>query len=76
VWQWVKHGAKLDTGETVTAQMAKDTLAEVLDGIKAKMGEEKFNASKFPAAGKIMGELMTSPNFHEFLTLDAYRVLA
>jgi malate synthase len=76
VWQWVKHGAKLDTGETVTAQMAKDTLAEVLDGIKGKMGEAKFNASTFPAAGKIMGELMTSPNFHEFLTLDAYRVLA
>jgi malate synthase len=76
VWQWVKHGAKLDTGETVTAQMAKDTLAEVLDGIKAKMGEAKFNASTYPAAGKIMGELMTAPEFHEFLTLDAYRVLA
>ena len=39
------------------------------------MGEEKFNASKFPAAGKILVELMTSPDFHEFLTLDAYAVL-
>src|SRR4029077_11951974 len=50
IWQWVKHGAKLDTGETVTAQMARDTMATVLDGIKAKMGEQKFSASKFPEA--------------------------
>ena len=76
IWQWVKHGAKLDTGETVTAQMARDTMATVLDGIKAKMGEQKFSASKFPEAGKIMVQLMTSPDFHEFLTLDAYAVLA
>jgi malate synthase len=76
VWQWVKHGAKLDTGETVTAQMARDNMASVLDGMKAKMGEENFNASKFPAAGKILVQLMTSPEFHEFLTLDAYAVLA
>jgi hypothetical protein len=48
----------------------------VLDGMKAKMGEQKFNASKFPVAAKIMVELMTSPDFHEFLTLDAYAVLA
>jgi hypothetical protein len=40
------------------------------------MGEEKFNASKFPAAGKILVQLMTSPEFHDFLTLDAYAVLA
>ena len=39
------------------------------------MGEEKFNASKFPEAGKILVELMTSPDFHEFLTLDAYAAI-
>ena len=64
------------TGETVTAQMARDTMAQVLDELKAKMGQEKFNASKYPAAGKILVELITDPQFHEFLTLDAYRVLA
>jgi malate synthase len=76
VWQWAKHGAKLDTGETVTAQMVRDTTTQVLADLKAKMGEERFNASKFPAAGKILVELMTAPEFHEFLTLDAYAVLA
>jgi malate synthase len=75
-WQWVKYGVKLETGEAVTPQMVRDTTAAVLEQIKSKMGEEKFKASKFPAAGKILVELMTAPEFHEFLTLDAYAVLA
>ena len=75
VWQWVKHGAKLETGETVTAQMVRETMASVLEEMKAQMGAEKFNARKLPAAGKILVELMTSADFHEFLTMDAYAVL-
>jgi malate synthase len=75
-WQWVKHGAKLQSGEKVTPQMVREATASVLEKLKAQMGPEKFNASKLPAAGKILVELMTSPNFHEFLTLDAYAQLA
>ena len=72
VWQWVKHGAKLQTGETVTAQMVREATASVLEKLKTQMGEERFNAGKLPAAAKILVELMTSPDFHDFLTLDAY----
>jgi malate synthase len=75
-WQWVKHGVKLQSGETVTPQMVRDVTASVLDGMKTKMGEDKFKASKLPEAGKILVQLMTSPDFHEFLTLDAYAELA
>jgi malate synthase len=75
-WQWVKYGVKLQSGEKVTPQMVRETTASVLEKLKAQMGAEKFNASKLPAAGKILVELMTSPNFHEFLTLDAYAQLA
>ena len=75
-WQWVKYGVKLQSGEKVTPQMVRETTASVLEKLKGQMGAEKFNASKLPAAGKILVELMTSPNFHEFLTLDAYAQLA
>jgi malate synthase len=75
-WQWVRHGAKLQSGEKVTAQMVRETTASVLEKLKAQLGAEKFNSSKLPAAGKILVELMTSPEFHEFLTLDAYAELA
>jgi malate synthase len=76
VWQWVKHGAKLDTGQTVTAQMVREATTSVLEKLKKQMGEERFNAGKLTAAGKILVELMTSPNLHDFLTLDAYAQLA
>jgi malate synthase len=76
VWQWVKHGAKLETGEKVAAQMVREATASVLEKLKTQVGAEKFNAGKLPAAGKILVELMTSPNFHEFLTTDAYAYLA
>ena len=75
-WQWVKHGVKLQSGETVTPQLVRDATAGILEKMKAQMGEEKFKASKIPEAGKILLQLMTSPDFHEFLTLDAYAELA
>jgi malate synthase len=75
-WQWVKHGIKLQSGEAVTPQLVREATSNILDGMKAKMGEEKFKASKLPEAGKILVQLMTSPDFHEFLTLDAYAELA
>ena len=76
VWQWVKHGAKLQTGEKVTAQMVREATASVLEKLKKQVGEERFNSGKLTAAAKILVELMTSPNLHDFLTLDAYAVLA
>jgi malate synthase len=76
VWQWVKHGAKLDTGQTVTAQMVREATASVLGKLKTQIGAERFNSGKLTAAGKILVELMTSPDLHDFLTLDAYAQLA
>ncbi len=75
-WQWVKHGVKLQSGEAVTPQLVRDATASILDKMKSQMGDEKFKASKLPEAGKILVQLMTSPDFHEFLTLDAYAELA
>jgi malate synthase len=76
VWQWCKHGSKLENGQTVTPQLVRDATASVLEKLKNQMGADKFNASKLPMAGKILVELMTSPTFHEFLTTDAYAYLA
>ena len=56
--------------------MIREATATVIEKLKTQMGADKFNASKFPQAGKILVELMTSPSFHEFLTTDAYAYLA
>ena len=64
VWQWVRHGAKMSDGRTVTA-------AFVLEATRQQV--EKFRGQgKFDVAAKIFEEMMTSPEMADFLTLKAY----
>ena len=63
VWQWVKHGAKLSDGRLVTREMVRTVIAEQKSKLKGdRMGE----------AAEIFEQMMTSPDFAEFLTLVAY----
>ena len=66
VWQWVKHGSRLDDGRVVTAEMVRQATAEQL----ARLGAERF-----AKAGRIFEEMMTAGEFPEFLTSAAYGYL-
>ena len=68
VWQWAKHGAKLDDGRLVTAGLVKGIIGEEL----ARLGPDK---GKFKAAAEIFGGLMLAGDFSDFLTLPAYDYL-
>jgi malate synthase len=65
VWQWVKYGAKLTDGRPVTAGMVNQAVDQQLDKVGRQTGE-------FAKAAKIFGQMMTSADFPEFLTLVAY----
>jgi malate synthase len=58
VWQWVKHGARLSDGRTVTAEMVRKATDE-----QSKAGSK---------SAELFKQMMTSPDFPEFLTLVAY----
>lgn len=75
VWQWIKHSAKLDNDCTITTDLVRQILKEELDSIKAKVGEESFNAGKYRLAGEIFEDIATHEEFIEFLTLPAYKYL-
>ncbi len=75
VWQWVKHGAKLSDGRTVTPQLVRQTTAEELEKLHKQLGAERFDAAGFKTASQIFGSMMTSADFPEFLTLVAYDYL-
>jgi malate synthase len=70
VWQWVKHGAKLDDGRPVTAELVRRLMDHELEKLKAKSG-----AGRFADAGRIFEQMLTSAEFPEFLTLVAYDYL-
>lgn len=41
VWQWVRYGAKLDTGKVVTPELVRKIVDEELQAARAAMGDEK-----------------------------------
>ena len=67
VWQWVKHGAKLNDGRPVTAELVKRTIANVAESLSGSLGGEQL-----ARAARIYEQMMTSGDFPEFLTLVAY----
>jgi malate synthase len=63
VWQWVKHGASLSDGRRVTQDMVRQAIAQQKNKLKGGRMEE---------AAEIFDRMMTSVDFAEFLTLEAY----
>ena len=75
VWQWAKHGAKLEDGRPVTPELVRQTIADVLGQMKDRMGAERYAKSKFEVAADLFGKMMLSGEFSDFLTLPAYNYL-
>jgi malate synthase len=60
VWQWVKHGAKLSDGSTVTAELVR------------KAADDQAGSGQ---ASQLFKDMMTNADFPEFLTLGAYNYI-
>jgi malate synthase len=63
VWQSVRHGAALSDGRPVTREMVRGIINEQKD---------KLKGTRMAEAAEIFEHMMTSPDFEEFLTLEAY----
>ncbi len=72
VWQWMKHGAKLEDGRPVTKALVRAVLREELDGWRERVGAERYLLGRFGDAAELFRELVEAENFVEFLTLPAY----
>jgi malate synthase len=72
VWQWLHHGARLEDGRPVDVFLVKRVLAEELARIRREVGEEAWEAGRFPLAASIFENLIVSSELAEFLTLVAY----
>jgi malate synthase len=69
VWQWVRHGARLNDGRQVSGELVKATIAEQLGKYKRRAGDH------YGEAAKLFEDMMTRAEFPEFLTLPAYDFL-
>lgn len=66
VWQWLRHGAVLEDGRKVTAELVRSLLKEEM---------EKNHSGRYGLASEIFEKLVLSKEFVQFLTLPAYEHL-
>ena len=72
IWQWIKNGATLSNGETMTAEYFKRVMAEEVDVVKSEVGDARWTSGHFTDAITLMEDLCLQDEFAEFLTLGAY----
>jgi malate synthase len=75
LWQWIRHGTKLDDGRTVTAEMVRTLEAEELANLREMLGSAAYEAGRFADATKIFENVALAEEYVEFLTIPAYEYL-
>ncbi|RSM43964.1 malate synthase A [Amycolatopsis balhimycina DSM 5908] len=67
IWQWVKNGTTLDSGDTVTAELVRGVLADVRGELAGELKPELLE----PAV-ELFEQVALADEFPDFLTLPAY----
>ncbi|MBV9329308.1 MAG: malate synthase A, partial [Chloroflexi bacterium] len=68
VWQWVHHGATLNTGQRVSRELVLELLAAVLDELRPQAAP----GNRLDDARQVFEQVALREPFTEFLTLPAY----
>jgi malate synthase len=76
VWQWVRHGARLDDGPVVTPALVRLTIAEELQKMRDTADANPESRSRLRLAASEFEHMMTSDELPEWLTTIAYEHLA
>jgi malate synthase len=76
LWQWQKHGARLEDGREVTMQMVSGLLDDEMSKLREAFGAELYDSGRFPEAINIFKSLSESDELAPFLTLPAYELLS
>ncbi len=72
VWQWVRHGARMTDGKTVTADLVRQIVRERVAELQSK---DTSRDGRLQQAAQVLEGLMTAKEFPEFLTLASYDLL-
>jgi malate synthase len=75
VWQWLKHGAKLEDGRLIDGTLFHRIIDEELEKTREMVGDERFKGGKYKEAAKLFRELSEARDFVDFLTLPAYDMI-
>ncbi len=72
LWQWIRYGARMEDGRTITSGLFDDILRDVVDRLRSLPATPANH--KYDRAAKLLAQ-MSKGEFEEFLTSVAYRDL-
>jgi malate synthase len=67
VWQWIRHGAKMKSGQSITSELVMEIIKDEFNKLRQR--------GKYDLASSLFLDLVTSKKFEEYLTLPAYKML-
>jgi malate synthase len=73
VWQWVRHGARLEDGRRVTADLVRAVIHDELQALRERLPAQRIEHGRFGLAAELLLEMMTSGQYAEWLTTVAYK---
>jgi malate synthase len=76
IWQFVKYGVALEGGITASPELFDRCLGEEMEKVKGELGADAYAKGRFPEAIALFRTLSLAPEFEEFLTIPAYRMVA
>jgi malate synthase len=75
IWQWIRHGATLDDGRTVTRELVVALLDEETAKIHDAVGDEVWERGRPADAREVLEDAALRHDLPEFLTTGAYEKL-
>ena len=75
VWQWLQEGSSLSGGRRISKELVMSIMAEELEKIRSKIGDDAYEAGRFDRSTEIFGEVALDDEWYDFLTLVGYRDL-
>jgi malate synthase len=75
IWQWVRHGVKLEDGRTVTRELVREVLDQETAKIRDSVGDKTWQDGRPAETREIFERVALAPDLIEFLTIPAYEYL-
>lgn len=75
VWQWVRHGVRLNDGAPLTRDLVRKFEGEELERIRRELGAAR-DQGRIAEARALFDEVALGDTFVEFLTIPAYARIA
>jgi malate synthase len=75
IWQWIRYEAELDGGIVATPKFFERALAEEMERVKQEVGAHAYDSGRFAEAIALFRDISLAPEFVEFLTIPAYRLI-